>query len=116
MVGMLLGFVLASVGIGLFSYFVSLPAEKEAGPAVTPVPVEAVLDLTPAGEKAFEGILGESCNPNQIQVVALESSENSTHVLVLPENSCSVVQLNVPTDLGVVIPNPGSPGTAGTIP
>jgi hypothetical protein len=123
LVSMAFGFVAVSVGIGLFAYNAKAPAENQQAAIVAGRPVQAVVDLNATGEDTYRQLLGDRCDLNHIEVLALASSANGVNVITEPGRSCNLEEFVVTPELGSVcpvslvlpssLPPPGDPGSTG---
>jgi hypothetical protein len=102
--------LLAAAGIIAFAWAANPPDAKAGAAAVLdPIPVEARLVLTPAGEQDLAVAIGTECaraaRASGVKVIALAASAQSSEVVVLVEGPCSTPsRLTVESRLGRLVP------------
>lgn len=104
-----LGVSIAALGVALFAYYGHGPEPNvEPQAAVADAPVVAVVDLNETGVQTFGDMLGKSCELDHLQVLALDSTGDSTDVVVLPGTGCEVRRLTVTPNMGIICPANGA--------
>jgi hypothetical protein len=96
------GVFIAGIGVGLFAYFSN--AQEEPSAEMSGAPVEAQVNLAPAGARVLRDALGPSCDLDAVSVLVVDASEASIEAISLPENQCEVRRFTITPEMGIVCP------------
>lgn len=95
----------AALGAGLATYAgVAADEPDEPVPAMAEGPVQAIADMTPAGEEKFRGMLGSKCNMERLYVFVLGHSDAGYDVINAPNSDCEMTRFVISPDDASVRP------------
>ena len=101
LVAMFVAAAVAAAGIGGFAW-AAHPEDKEdvATPVVERTPAAVVVDLSPEGEESLGDDLGEECNTNKLEAIAVSGSSEALEVVTIPSDTCELDRFVLTPDLG----------------
>lgn len=95
--------VIAAIGAAAFSYVNVAPDEKSEK-ALPQSPVVALADLSGAGKNVLQGVAGEKCDLDALEVVTLSASAGGWEAVILPVDGCETARVVIPFTQGELEP------------
>jgi len=96
--------VVAAIGAAAFSYVNVAPDDAKSEKALPQSPVVALADLSGAGKNVLQGVAGEKCDLDALEVVTLSASAGGWEAVILPVDECETARVVIPFTQGELEP------------